>query len=50
LKEFPAGSWIATGGAYSGEEIGDLCAWVTTGAGRSQNLVLTTGTFAVQSL
>jgi serine protease len=44
--EFPAGGWTAN----DGEEIGDLCAWKTSGGGKTQNLALTTGTFAVQGL
>jgi serine protease len=44
--QFPAGGWINTGGA----EVGDLCAWVTSGKGRVQNITLTTGTFAVQGI
>lgn len=42
--QFPAGGWLAN----SGEENGDLCAWVTTGSGRMQDLKLSTGSFAVQ--
>lgn len=44
--QFPEGGWLTN----SGEEAADLCAWLTTGAGRSQNLTLTTGTFAVQGI
>lgn len=44
--QFPAGGWINTGGA----EVGDLCAWVTSGKGRVQNITLSTGTFAVQGI
>ncbi len=43
--EFPAGGWVDS----SGEENGDKCAWVTSGSGRSQDLTLSTGTFAVQT-
>jgi serine protease len=43
--QFPAGGWIDP----YGEETGDLCAWISSGQGASANLVLTTGTFAVQS-
>ena len=42
--QFPAGGWIAN----DGEENGDLCAWLASGAGHVQNITLTTGTFAVQ--
>lgn len=42
--QFPAGGWLAN----NGEEIGDLCAWVSKGAGRMQDITLTTGKFAVQ--
>ena len=42
--QFPAGGWTAA----NGEENGDLCAWKTSGAGRSQNITLSTGTYAVQ--
>jgi serine protease len=44
---FPNTGWLDS----SGSEIGDKCAWITTGtAGASQNVTLSTGTFAVQSL
>ncbi len=42
--QFPAGGWTAN----NGEENGDLCAWKSSGAGRSQDITLTTGKFAVQ--
>jgi hypothetical protein len=42
--QFPAGGWTAN----NGEENGDLCAWVTSGGGRVQDITLTTGVFAVQ--
>jgi serine protease len=44
--QFPAGGWTAN----NGEENGDLCAWLTSGAGRAQNISLSTGTFAVQGI
>jgi hypothetical protein len=44
--QFPSGGWTAS----NGEEIGDLCAWVTSGGGRVQNITLTTGVFAVQGM
>jgi serine protease len=40
----PAGGWTDS----SGEENADKCAWMTTGAGASQNVSFTTGTFAMQ--
>lgn len=42
---WPAGGWIDASGA----ENGDKCAWIRSGQGASQNITLTTGTFAVQS-
>ncbi len=41
----PAGGWTSA----SGEENGDLCAWISSGQGKSQNITLGTGKFAVQS-
>jgi Putative Ig domain len=43
--QFPAGGWTDS----SGNENGDKCAWISSGQGASQNITLTTGTFAVQS-
>ena len=43
--QFPAGGWIDSSGA----ETGDKCAWISSGQGASQDISLTTGTFAVQS-
>ncbi|HLJ03131.1 MAG TPA: putative Ig domain-containing protein [Solirubrobacteraceae bacterium] len=43
--QFPAGGWTGSSGA----ENGDKCAWISSGQGASQNITLTTGTFAVQS-
>ena len=42
--QFPAGGWTAN----NGEENGDLCAWLASGPGHTQNITLTTGKFAVQ--
>jgi hypothetical protein len=42
---WPAGGWIDSTGA----ENGDKCAWIRSGQGASQNITLSTGTFAVQS-
>ena len=42
--QFPAGGWLDG----SGNETGDKCAWDTAGPDPSQNIALTTGTFAVQ--
>ena len=42
--QFPAGGWLAN----NGEETGDVCAWVTSGPGRMQDIHLSTGSFAVQ--
>jgi hypothetical protein len=43
--QFPAGGWLDA----SGEETGDKCAWISSGQGASQNISLSTGSFAVQS-
>ena len=44
--QFPAGGWLNS----QGYETGDLCAWISSGQGASQNITLgTAGTFAVQS-
>jgi hypothetical protein len=42
---FPAGGWTDN----SGNENGDKCAWISSGQGASQDITLTTGSFAVQS-
>jgi serine protease len=43
--EYPPGGWLDS----SQGENGDKCAWVSSGQGASQNITLSTGTFAVQS-
>jgi hypothetical protein len=42
---YPSSGWIDG----SGNEDGDKCAWIKSGAGASQNVTLGTGSFAVQS-
>ncbi|HEV2361647.1 MAG TPA: hypothetical protein VGS21_08090 [Acidimicrobiales bacterium] len=44
--QFPAGGWVNS----SGEQVGDLCAWKTSGAGRMADITLSTGTFAMQGI
>lgn len=44
--QFPAGGWTDS----SGSEIGDKCAWISSGQGAAQDLTLTTGSFAIQSM
>ena len=43
---FPNAGWLDG----SGEEVGDKCAWISSGQGASAAITLSTGTFAVQSL
>lgn len=43
---YPNGGWLDG----SGKENGDKCAWLSSGAGASQNVSVATGTFPVQSL
>ncbi|WP_449757866.1 PKD domain-containing protein [Dyella ginsengisoli] len=46
----PAGGWTNhTGSSYNGQENGDECAWISSGQGASANVVMGTGTFAMQS-
>jgi hypothetical protein len=44
--QFPNGGWLDS----SGSEIGDKCAWISSGQGASADTTLSTGTFPVQSL
>ena len=44
--QFPSSGWLDG----SGSEIGDKCAWISSGQGASTTIKLSTGTFAVQSL
>jgi len=41
----PAGGWVDA----TGEENADKCAWITTGAGASANVMFATGSFAMQT-
>jgi hypothetical protein len=43
--QFPAGGWTD----IQGSENADKCAWISSGTGKSQNITLATGSFAVQS-
>jgi len=43
--QFPAGGWTD----IQGSENADKCAWISSGTGKSQNIALSTGSFAVQS-
>ena len=44
--QFPSTGWLDSRGA----EIGDKCAWISSGQGASADTTLSTGTFPVQSL
>ena len=44
--QFPVGGWISP----SNEEVGDLCAWKSSGAGKTQDVTLSTGKFALQGI
>ncbi|MDE1892729.1 MAG: PKD domain-containing protein [Xanthomonadaceae bacterium] len=47
----PAGGWTNHTGntTYNGQENGDECAWITSGQGATQNVVMGNGTYAMQS-
>jgi serine protease len=42
----PPGGWTAASGA----EVGDECAWISSGQGASANVTMSTGAFAMQSI
>jgi len=44
--QFPSTGWTDS----SGSEIGDKCAWISSGQGAAADITLSTGTFPVQSL
>jgi serine protease len=44
--QFPSSGWVDSSGA----EIGDKCAWISSGQGAAADINLSTGAFAVQSL
>lgn len=44
--QFPSGGWLDA----NGSEIGDKCAWISSGQGASADVTFATGTFPVQSL
>ena len=44
--QFPGSGWLDSRGL----EIGDKCAWIRSGQGAAQDITLSTGRFAVQSL
>jgi serine protease len=44
--QFPSSGWVDS----SGSEIGDKCAWISSGQGASAMITLSSGTFPVQSL
>ncbi|MDQ1392552.1 MAG: hypothetical protein QOF30_1529 [Acidimicrobiaceae bacterium] len=43
--QFPPGGWLDS----AGDENGDKCSWIQSGQGASQDITLTTGSFAVQT-
>jgi hypothetical protein len=46
----PAGGWVnLTSSTYRGQENGDECAWLSSGQGASQNVVMGTMSFPMQS-
>ena len=44
--QFPSGGWLDS----TGYEIGDKCAWISSGQGASADVSFSTGTYPVQSL
>jgi hypothetical protein len=44
--EFPNAGWLSS----SGNEVGDECAWISSGTGAAADVTLSTGSFAVQSI
>ena len=44
--QFPSTGWLDGGGS----EIGDKCAWISSGQGASADITISTGTYPVQSL
>jgi serine protease len=47
----PAGGWTNhQNDSYGGEEVGDECAWLTSGAGAAADVTMGTGSFAMQSI
>jgi hypothetical protein len=44
--QFPSGGWLDS----SGSEIGDKCAWISSGQGASADVTFSDGTYPVQSL
>ncbi|MDE3073560.1 MAG: hypothetical protein KGJ63_12615, partial [Pseudomonadota bacterium] len=47
----PAGGWTnqIKGSRSKGQEDGDECAWISSGTGKSADVVMGTGSFAMQS-
>jgi len=42
---FPSAGWLTS----SGSEVGDVCAWLSSGTGAAADVNLSTGSFAMQS-